>query len=113
MDKITPARRSKNMARIQSRNMRPELAVRKMVHKMSYRYRLHGGELPGKPDLVFASLRKAVLVHGCFWHQHPDPDCIDARMPKSNLAYWGPKLQRNVERDAENRTRLEELGWKV
>ncbi|GAA0774982.1 DNA mismatch endonuclease Vsr [Roseibium denhamense] len=113
MDKLTPERRSKNMAAIRSKGMKPEMVVRRLVHSMGFRYRLHRKDLPGKPDLVFGPRKKAILVHGCFWHQHPDPDCKDGRMPKSRLDYWGPKLERNRLRDLENIQSLNKLGWSV
>ncbi len=112
-DRLTTAERSVNMARIRSKGMKPELAVRRLVHGMGYRYRLHRAGLPGKPDLVFPGRRKIVFVHGCFWHGHEDPKCLDGRMPKSNLDYWQTKLGRNKERDAANRASLIELGWQV
>lgn len=101
------------MAAIKSKGMKPEMIVRSLVHGMGYRYRLHRKGLPGKPDLVFGPRKKVIFVHGCFWHQHDDPDCKIARKPKSNTGYWDEKLARNVERDAQNLTRLEEAGWKV
>jgi DNA mismatch endonuclease (patch repair protein) len=102
--------RSENMRRIRSKGMLPELAVRSMVHRMGFRFRLHRKDLPGKPDLVFVSRRKVILVHGCFWHSHKA--CKTAHMPKSNLAYWGPKLERNQARDARNIEALSAAGWK-
>ena len=99
------------MRAIRSKNMKPELAVRRLVYSMGYRYRLHRHSLPGRPDLVFPGRRKVIFVHGCFWHQHPDPECKITHRPKSNRAYWLPKLDRNVVRDAENRENLYELGW--
>src|ERR1035441_7586556 len=101
--------RSANMRAIRSKDMRPELAVRSLVHKLGYRYRLHKRDLPGKPDLVFASRRKVIFVHGCFWHSHKG--CKAAHVPKSNLAYWGPKLQRNQTRDLKNINTLTADGW--
>ncbi len=112
-DSLTPARRSANMAAIRSKDTSPELAVRRLVHALGYRYRLHRRDLPGKPDLVFGPRRKVIFVHGCFWHMHPKAKCLDARAPKSNTGYWGPKLARNVARDAANTSRLRSLGWKV
>jgi DNA mismatch endonuclease, patch repair protein len=112
-DKISRARRSQNMAAIRSKDMKPEIIVRRLVYSLGYRYRLHRKDLPGKPDLVFAPRRKVVFVHGCFWHLHPKSDCLDARRPKSNTGYWGPKLDRNVERDAHHVSALKSLGWKV
>lgn len=99
------------MRRIRSKGMRPELAVRKLVHNMGYRYRLHGKNLLGKPDLVFASRRKVIFVNGCFWHWHKDTKCKIARLPKSRLGYWKPKLSRNRERDAENLKELKRMGY--
>ena len=101
------------MRAIRSKGMKPELVVRRLVHAMGYRYRLHRHDLPGRPDLVFPSRRKVLFVHGCFWHQHPDPACKVTHRPKSNLDYWLPKLKRNVTRDKAHRARLAELGWDV
>jgi DNA mismatch endonuclease (patch repair protein) len=103
--------RSENMRRIRSKDMRPELEVRSLVHKMGYRFRLHSKDLAGKPDLVFVSLRKVIFVHGCFWHCHEG--CKTAHTPKSNLGYWGPKLERNRTRDAANISALKQEGWKT
>jgi DNA mismatch endonuclease (patch repair protein) len=102
--------RSENMRRIRSKGMRPELAVRSMVHGMGYRFRLHRKDLPGKPDLVFVSRRKVIFVHGCFWHSHRR--CKTAHKPKSNADYWGPKLKRNQARDKKNLAALSAQGWK-
>lgn len=112
-DTVTAQRRSEIMSKIRAKGMKPEMAVRRMTHAMGYRYRLHGKDLPGKPDLVFPSRRKVIFVHGCFWHQHSDPACRIAHLPKSNLHYWLPKLERNVIRDAEQRAELARLGWDV
>lgn len=101
------------MAQIKSANTKPEMTVRRLLHRLGYRFRLHRRDLPGKPDLVFASRRKVIFVHGCFWHQHEREECLDGRKPKSNSAYWGPKLERNVQRDSENCRRLMEAGWDV
>lgn len=99
------------MRAIRSKDMKPEMAVRRAVFAMGYRYRLHRKDLPGKPDLAFIGPQKAIFVHGCFWHQHPD--CREGRPPRSNTEYWGPKLARNVERDSANEAALTELGWKT
>src|SRR5436853_1617813 len=112
-DKLSPEHRSENMRRIKSKGMKPEMLVRRMVHSMGYRYRLHKKDLPGKPDLVFGQRKKAIFVHGCFWHGHDAESCPDRRTPKSNVSYWSPKLARNRERDAEHVQALESAGWKV
>src|SRR5258708_1775116 len=98
MDRLTRERRSWNMSRIRSTGTKPEMVVRRLVHAMGVRYRLHVKGLPGKPDLVFRRLRKVIFVHGCFWHQHPRMGCLDARLPKSSGGYWNQKLARNVTR---------------
>lgn len=99
------------MRAVRGRDTKPELTVRRLVHGMGYRYRLHRKDLPGKPDLVFPSCRKVIYVHGCFWHGH---DCKrGARMPKSNREYWKPKLERNVERDKQHIKALANDGWDV
>ena len=114
MDRIDAERRSENMKRIRSTETRPELHVRKLVRNLGYSgYRLHRKDLPGKPDIVFIGRRKAIFVHGCFWHQHPDPRCLDGRLPKSRQEYWLPKLERNRKRDATAFKQLVEAGWTV
>jgi DNA mismatch endonuclease (patch repair protein) len=110
-DKISVRRRSENMRRIKSKNMKPELLVRRLVHGLGYRYRLHKKDLPGKPDLVFAKKRQVIFVNGCFWHQHKY--CREGRLPNSRHEYWIPKLVRNVERDKENIAKLKRQGWHV
>lgn len=108
-DPRTPEQRSANMARIASRNTKPELAVRKMLHAAGYRYRLHDRNLPGTPDLVFPARRKVIFVHGCFWHMH---DCPRGKStPKSNAAFWQEKRLRNVRRDEAQMEELDALGW--
>jgi DNA mismatch endonuclease, patch repair protein len=99
------------MARVRSKNSRPELAVRKIVFKFGYRYRLHARTLPGCPDLVFRPRRKVIFVHGCFWHRHAN--CILARMPKSRIDFWTTKLEGNRKRDERNKRALAREGWKV
>jgi DNA mismatch endonuclease (patch repair protein) len=111
MDILTPADRSIRMGLIRSRHTKPELAVRRLVHAMGFRYRLHGKCLPGKPDLVFTGRRRVIFVNGCFWHRHScRPAC---RQPSSNVGYWSAKLARNVARDRANTRRLRLLGWGV
>ena len=112
-DTVAPQRRSEIMSRIRSKGMKPEMQVRRLVHSMGYRYRLHRKDLPGKPDLVFPGRRKVLFVHGCFWHQHADPVCKIVRLPQSNRDYWWPKLERNASRDAEQEAKLGELVWGV
>lgn len=111
MDTISVRCRSEIMALIRSKDTQPEIAVRKLVSAMGLRYRLHVSDLPGRPDLVFRRIRKIVFVHGCFWHQHAR--CRVARLPRSRLAYWRPKLDGNRKRDQRNVRRLREAGWKV
>ena len=112
-DKVSPRQRSEIMSRIRGRDTKPEMAVRRLVHGMGYRYRLHRRDLPGKPDLAFPKRKKAIFVHGCFWHRHSDPACKRASLPKTNREYWLPKLRRNAERDAEQQACLAALGWEV
>ena len=111
MDKLTPERRSRNMGRIGSKDTKPEMLVRRLVHGLGYRYRLHAKDLPGKPDLVFRSRKKVIFVHGCFWHQHKG--CREGRVPGGRESYWAPKLARNIERDREHLRSLKCLGWRV
>ena len=99
------------MRSVRSKDTAPELAVRRLAHRLGYRYRLHRSDLPGKPDIVFPRRRKIIFVHGCFWHQHPN--CKEAQTPSSNTGYWNPKLARNVERDAKNTDALVSHGWGV
>ncbi|MCA2971025.1 MAG: DNA mismatch endonuclease Vsr [Acidobacteriaceae bacterium] len=111
VDSLPPERRSENMRRIRSQNTAPEMIVRRMVHAMGYRYRLHVKNLPGKPDLVFPRLRKVIEVYGCFWHGHTA--CREGRMPATRPEYWVPKLEANRQRDRANRRRLRVLGWSI
>lgn len=110
-DVFTAEKRSEVMRAVKSRGTAPELAVRSAVRSIGYarRYRLNAARLPGKPDLIFSSLRKVVFVHGCFWHGH---DCQrGARMPKGNAAYWRKKIDRNVARDVATLSALSADGW--
>jgi len=108
-DRISAVQRSENMRRIRGADTKPEMIVRRMVHRMGYRYRLHRNDLPGRPDLVFGPSRRVIFVHGCFWHQHPG--CKAGRLPDSNVGYWHEKLRRNVERDTKAQEDLKRLGW--
>lgn len=110
-DTIDPERRSRNMAKIKGRDTKPELRLRSALHRMGLRFRVCRRDLPGKPDVVFPRQRLAVQVRGCFWHQHEG--CPAGRLPRSNLDYWGPKLEGNVRRDAEKDEALRALGWRV
>ncbi len=102
--------RSENMSRIRSKDTKPELTVRRLLHALGYRYRLHRKDLPGKPDIVFPSRRKVIFIHGCFWHAH---GCRVSHRPKSNGAYWSPKLQGNVNRDEKALAQLRSLAWEA
>lgn len=109
VDRVDTETRSRIMRRVQGKNTRPELAVRSMVHRLGYRFRLHKGELPGRPDLAFPGRRKVVFVHGCFWHGHR---CKREKMPKSRVDYWNKKIAVNRARDARNLWGLRLLGWR-
>jgi DNA mismatch endonuclease (patch repair protein) len=111
MDRLTVGRRSWLMSRVRSKNTTPELIVRQSLTRLGYRYRLHVRDLPGKPDIVFRGRKRAIFVHGCFWHQHPG--CSKARLPNSRQSYWGPKLARNRERDEQAAAAIEARGWKI
>jgi DNA mismatch endonuclease (patch repair protein) len=99
------------MAQVRAKDTKPEMLVRRLVHAMGYRYRLHRRDLPGSPDLVFVSRRKVIFVHGCFWHRHSG--CRLARLPKSRLDFWLQKLTANAERDLRNEHALHQLGWEI
>ncbi|MFP1754338.1 very short patch repair endonuclease [Lonsdalea quercina] len=111
MDKITPAERSYVMSRVKGKDTRPERIVRSLIYHAGFRYRICDPRLPGKPDLVFWGKRKAIFVHGCFWHCHDS--CRRARLPKSNQEYWVAKLEKNKVRDALNLSKLHEMGWQT
>ena len=111
-DDVPEARRAV-MRAVKGKDTKPEMAVRRLLHRMGYRYRLHRNDLPGRPDLAFGPRKKAVFVHGCFWHQHSDARCRRARMPLTRSQYWSPKLERNKERDGRNVADLNRLGWDV
>jgi DNA mismatch endonuclease (patch repair protein) len=110
-DWVSKETRSRIMAAIPQKNTSPEMTVRSLIHRMGFRYGLHGKRLPGKPDIVLSKYKAVIFVHGCFWHQHPE--CKKAKRPASNLEYWNPKLDENVRRDAENTERLIAKGWRV
>ena len=108
---MSAATRSRMMAGIRGKNTKPELHVRRFLHRQGFRFRVHDKRLPGRPDIVLRKHRTVVFVHGCFWHQHSG--CRFAYSPKSNRAFWGAKLQANVERDAVTEANLRALGWRV
>lgn len=111
VDVLTPEQRRKCMASIRSKDTKPELIVRKLVHAMGFRYRLHRKDLPGKPDLVLPGLKKIIFVNGCFWHMHR---CRYGRVkPKTNIEFWQEKRESNKKRDARSREALKKNGWDV
>ncbi|MEJ0062898.1 MAG: very short patch repair endonuclease [Alphaproteobacteria bacterium] len=112
MDTLTPKERSKRMSLVRSKHTQPELLVRRIVHGMGYRYRLHDSKLPGSPDIVLKRLQKAIFIHGCFWHGHP---CHSgrARVPKSRVDFWLGKISSNKNRDAAVRRAIRKMGWSV
>lgn len=103
--------RSALMAKIHARDTQPEIFVRRLLHRQGYRFRLHAKDLPGQPDIVFRGRKKAIFVHGCFWHRHKG--CKKASIPKTRRAYWKLKLEANQRRDAKSVSALEGMGWKV
>jgi len=111
VDSLSKAERSVRMARIPGKDTKPELLLRRALHALGLRYRLHGKGLPGRPDIVFPKYRAVVFVHGCFWHRHGG--CKVASTPKSNTEFWQAKFARNVDRDAVHVSNLEAQGWRV
>ena len=103
------ALRSALMSRVGRKNTKPEMTVRRVAHALGYRFRLHRSDLPGCPDLVFPARKKAIFVHGCFWHRHPG--CRLASTPKTRAEFWSAKFSRNVRRDADVILCLENSGW--
>lgn len=111
MDTLSREDRSRRMSRVRGKNTKPEMVVRRLLHGMGYRYRLHRKDLPGRPDIVFVAARKVIFVHGCFWHRHEG--CSLARLPKTRLDFWRPKLEANRLRDIECEEALRLEGWQV
>lgn len=111
MDMFSVEKRSWIMGRVHSKDTKPEIKVRSLLHRLGYRFRIHRNDLPGKPDIVLSKYMTAVFVHGCFWHRHPR--CKRASTPSTNMSYWLPKFERTVARDRKNQRLLRRMGWKV
>jgi len=103
--------RSRNMSAIKSKNTRPEIVVRKLLHSMGYRFRLHRKDLPGSPDIVLPKYKTVIFVHGCFWHRHKN--CKYASTPKTRQEFWEAKFRENINRDKLNQENLSSKGWKI
>ena len=110
MDTLTPKQRSAAMAAVAAKNTAPEILVRKLLHGLGYRFRLHVEELPGTPDIVLPKWNTVVFVNGCFWHGH---SCARGRAPTSNVEFWQRKIGKNRERDSRVRRELRKCGWRV
>lgn len=110
-DRISKEHRSWNMSRIRGKDTKPELMLRRLLHRTGFRFRLHTTSMPGKPDIVLSKYRTVIFVHGCFWHRHEG--CSNATTPKTRPEFWQEKFDRTVERDREKRAQLEDAGWKV
>jgi len=110
-DRLSRERRSWNMSRIRSKDTKPEILMRSLLHKAGYRFRLHRKDLPGNPDIVLPKYRTVIFVNGCFWHRHNG--CPEASVPKTRAAFWEAKFRNTVERDRQNTKKLEALGWRV
>lgn len=110
-DHLTKEMRSWNMSRIRSKDTKPEMIVRSVLHKMGYRFRLHRKDLTGKPDIVLPKYKTVIFVHGCFWHSHKG--CKRCTIPSTNKSYWLAKFERNIKKDSTNKTLLKKMGWKV
>lgn len=110
-DSLSKAKRSWNMSRVRSKDTKPELLVRSLLHRSGYRFRLHKAGLPGKPDIVLTKHKTVIFVHGCFWHRHSG--CSDATTPKTRTAFWEKKFEENVARDKRTAIALRDLDWNV
>lgn len=108
LDRVTKEKRSEIMSKVRGKNTSPEIVVRKLLFSLGYRYRIHYRKLPGCPDIAFPGRKKALFVHGCFWHQH---GCKKSNLPKTRQEYWTPKLLKNRERDVKNQAALKKIGW--
>ena len=103
--------RSRNMSAIKSKNTKPEITLRKLLHSMGYRFRLHRKDLPGSPDIVLPKYKTVIFVHGCFWHRHEN--CKYASTPKTRKEFWEKKFRENINRDNLNQANLSLKGWKI
>lgn len=110
-DIVAPEVRSRMMAGIRARDTKPELLVRRGLHAAGFRFRLHRGDLPGRPDIVLPKHRVVIFVHGCFWHRHEE--CANFRLPRTNSEFWQEKIGRNVDRDTASVKELRNRGWRV
>lgn len=111
MDTLSPQERSERMGRVRNKDTKPEMRVRRLVHRLGFRYRLHDSRLAGKPDMVFPGRNAVIFVHGCFWHRHRG--CPLCRLPKTRLDFWRPKLEENRRRDSRNQRKLRKDGWRL
>jgi len=109
VDVFPKEKRSQIMANIKGKNTKPEIIVRSILHKAGYRFRLHRRDLPGNPDIVLPKFKKAIFVHGCFWHGHKN--CKRAKRPETKKNFWNEKLSKNIERDRKKQKELKKLGW--
>ena len=111
VDSISTERRSWNMSRVKSRNTKPEILVRSILHRKGYRFRIHAKTLPGRPDIVLPKYKSVIFVNGCFWHRHKN--CADATLPKTRTEFWQNKFDQTIKRDNKNRKELTSLGWNI
>lgn len=111
VDNLSKEARSENMRQIRSKNSKPELAVRSVLHQMGFRFRIHRRDLPGSPDIVMSKYKVAIFVNGCFWHGHNN--CKKATIPKTNISFWQKKIEMNKKRDEKVQCDLNEIGWKI
>lgn len=110
-DIVSRSKRKEMMSSVKQRHTKPEITVRRLLHRLGYRFRLHSKKLPGTPDIVLPKYKSVIFVHGCFWHQHEG--CRKSRRPTSNVEFWNEKLDKNIERDNRKESELKSLGWKV
>lgn len=111
MDRVSKEVRSRNMARVRSRDTKPEVKIRSLLHSLGFRFRLCDKSLPGKPDIVLKKYKTVIFVNGCFWHHHEG--CPRSKMPESNKEFWQKKINSNIKRDEKNKKQLAEQGWRV